>query len=117
MNISSDSKDSLAKKKLVAKIQKQLPHIGNKELRDTLQGIKRFVSLVQKIRTEPQAQIIYSEKKIAGRIVRTRETNIDYQEFIKVKGSNEKSISITEAMRRLASHYPERKHAGRRKKV
>lgn len=69
---------------------KRNPDLSEKELGSLLGSIRRFVTVVQKIYTEPQAQIKIIDKK---RIIDT-----DLEEFRKVLG-NEKSISINKAFK------------------
>ena len=79
-----------AQKKLVNHLMKRNPDLSEKELGSLLGSIRRFVTVVQKIYTEPQAQIKIIDKK---RIIDT-----DLEEFRKVLG-NEKSISINKAFK------------------
>lgn len=105
---------SPTKKQLIAKILKQYPDLTEKEMFNMLRSIKRFVDLVRKLRTEPQAQIIYKEKKIAGQIVIDRIIQTDIEELAKAAG---KSGHLKPAFEKITKLFPERKHGRRIKKV
>lgn len=59
-----------AAKKLKTYLRKQHPEVEDKNIPHLLNGIRRFVTVIQKIYTEPQAQIRYKEKKINGKIIK-----------------------------------------------
>lgn len=86
--------NTLAQKKLISFLKKRHPSLSEKELVETLTGLKRFVNVVRKIYTEPQAQIKIIDKK---KIVST-----DLEEFKKVLGRN-KSMPLEEAFKSLNS--------------
>ena len=98
-----------AKKRLITRIHQDFPNISEKQLNKTLHGILRFTNLIRKIRTEPQAEIFIKESRKKGKLVRTRVTNFDYDEFLKVKG--DAPIGILEAFRKATSYYPVKKYA------
>jgi hypothetical protein len=86
----ADNKFSLAKKALINNILKRDPNIGEKELSILLRDIKRFASIVQKIYTEPQAQIKYKEVVKNGKKVKNRYIETNIEELGKLnRGTNE----------------------------
>lgn len=87
--------------KLKAYLKKQHPEVEDKDIPHLLSDIRRFVTVVQKIYTEPQAQIKYKEKKVNGKIVKYRVVETDIEEFGKVRGKSEKKIPLIEAIHRF----------------
>lgn len=105
---------SSTKKKLISKIQKQYPNLNGKELSNVLSNIKRFVVLVQRLKTEPQAQIIYKETEINGKTVKQRMIQTDIEELVKVA---DKPGQLKPAFEKLQGYFPERKHGRKSKKI
>lgn len=103
-----------AKKRLIARISQDLPNLTKKEQNQTLRGIVRFVNVIKKIHTEPQAEITIKETMEEGKIVRTRNINFDYAEILKLKGASPR-VDILETLTKAGSYYPEKNHARRRK--
>lgn len=93
--------DTPAKKQIITYLKRRCPEIEDKSIPSLLNDIRRFVTVVQKIYTEPQAQIRYKEKKVRGKIEKYRVFDTDYEELLKVRGKNEKTIPLTEAVKRL----------------
>jgi hypothetical protein len=73
-----------AKRKLVSYIRENNPNIANESLSDLINGIERFVNVVQKIYIEPQANIKIIEKKIGKKITRKRVITTDLNELKKI---------------------------------
>lgn len=80
---------SKAQKKFGTHLMKRDPKLSEKDIPPLLNSFKRFVKVVQKIYTEPQAQITIKNKQ---RIITT-----DLEEFRKViiKGKGPQSFSET----------------------
>jgi hypothetical protein len=93
--------DTPAKKKLITYLKQQHPNVEDNDIPPLLSDIKRFVTVVQKIYTEPQAQIKFKEKKVNGKIVKYKVVETDIEEFGKVRGKNETKIPIIEAIHRF----------------
>jgi len=93
--------DTPAKKKLISYLKKQHPEVEDKDIPRLLSDIRRFVTVVQRIYTEPQFQIRYKEKKKNGKITKYRIVDTDIEEFGKVRGNNEPKIPLTEAIHRF----------------
>lgn len=92
--------NSPAKKKLIKYLLKRNPNLEETEIASQLNSIKRFVKVVQKIYTEPQAKIYFkefeeNEKKVKKRII---ETTPD--ELSKLNRGTDKPITI-ETIREL----------------
>ncbi len=54
---------SKAQQKFVAFLKKKDPNLTDKDVYSLLDGFKRFVKVVHKIYTEPQAQFTIKERK------------------------------------------------------
>lgn len=106
--------NSPTNKRLVSTIRKHYPNLNEKEMSSVLTSIKKFVVLVQRLRTEPQAQIIYKERKTGGKIHKQRVIKTEHEEIIKVMDKPHQSIS--EVMEAFSKRFPE-KHGRRPKKV
>ncbi|QQG44417.1 MAG: hypothetical protein HYW86_00675 [Candidatus Roizmanbacteria bacterium] len=80
---------SKAQKNFISHLLKRDPKLGDKDIPPLLSSFKRFVKVVQRIYTEPQAQITIKNKQ---RIITT-----DLEEFRKVitKGKGPQSFSET----------------------
>ncbi len=87
-----NSSDSPAKKKLIAQIKKRYPSISDEEMPAILSSVKRFVKVAQKIITEPQAHIKYTEQKIDGKIIKNRVIETDIFELQKLAKKNNHSL-------------------------
>jgi hypothetical protein len=91
--------DNLSKsqKKFVTHLMKRNPKLSEKDIPPLLSSFKRFVKVVQKIYTEPQAQIIIKDFKENGKVVRKRIISTDLEEFRKVitKGKGPQLFSKT----------------------
>lgn len=105
---------SSTKKKLISKIHKHYPNLDDKEMSTVLSNIKKFVVLIQRIKTEPQAQIIYKEKQINGRTIKDRIIQTDIEELAKVAGN---PGHLKPALEKLKGYFPERKYGRRPKKI
>lgn len=84
-----------AKKKLIIFLKKQHPEIEDKNIPLLLNNIRRFVAVVHKIYTEPQARIYFKVfkdndgKKITKRVM---DTNIE--ELKKIKREPNEPITV-----------------------
>ena len=88
---------SPAQKKFISFLLKRDPSLKEKDIPTVLNGFKRFVKVVQRIYTEPQAQITIKDFKENGKLVRKRIISTDLEEFRKVitKGKGPQSFSKT----------------------
>lgn len=88
---------SPAQKKFISKLVKRDPSLNEKDIPSVLSSFKRLVKVVQKIYTEPQAQITIKDFKENGKVVRKRIISTDLEEFRKVitKGKGPQSFSET----------------------
>lgn len=93
--------NSPAQKKLINHLLKRDPKLTEKELSSLLSSIKRFVKVVQKIYTEPQAQITIKDFKENGKVVRKRIINTDLEEFKKVFDRNKQKQDLAETFRKF----------------
>lgn len=89
-----DSPDTPAKKKLVKYLLRRDSSLNENSVEPILSDLARFVKVVHKIYTEPQAQISYKTKdEIDWRYIR-----MDYEELKKVWDKNP-SLSFQEAIK------------------
>lgn len=77
--------DTPAKKKLINHLLKRNPNLTEKELNSLVISIKRFVRVVQKIYTEPQAQVTIRDRNVNGKIVKDQIYNTTLEELEKVR--------------------------------
>lgn len=77
--------NSPAQKKLINHLLKRDPKLTEKELSSLLSSIKRFVTVVQKIYTEPQAKIYLKDVVENGKKVKKRFVETNIEELLKVK--------------------------------
>ncbi len=93
--------DTPARKKFVAHLLKQDPKLSEKETSFLLNSFKRFVKVVQRLYTEPQAQIIIKDQKVGDKIVRQRIITSDFEELQKVFDKSKPVQDLAESMRKL----------------
>ena len=86
---------SKAQNKFATHLMKRDPKLDEKDIPPLLSSFRRFVKVVQRIYTEPQAQITIKDFKENGKIVRKRIISTDLEEFRKVitKGKGPQSFS------------------------
>lgn len=77
--------DSPAQRKLISYLRKRDPKLKEKELLKVLNNIKRFVNLARKIYTEPQAKVVYKDRKVGEKIVKDRIFNTTQEELEKTR--------------------------------
>lgn len=87
-----------AQKKLIAHLLKRDPSLNEKTVVPVLNSIRRFVTVVHKIYTEPQAQISYKVRKVGNKTEKIRLIKTDLPELLKVV---DKQSSLTEAFRKF----------------
>jgi hypothetical protein len=98
-----------AKRKLIKTIKRKDPSISETELNKVLSGIKRFVTLSQKIINEPQANFAYKTKTKKGKKYKFRYIKTDMVEIGKImKGKKKKSHSIKEVLDKTVKTFPEK---------
>jgi hypothetical protein len=90
-------KQTSAQKKFISHLMKRDPKLSEKDIPPLLNSFKRFVKVVQKLYTEPQAQITIKDFKENGKVIRKRIISTDLEEFRKVitKGKGPQSFSET----------------------
>lgn len=108
-------KNTPTKKRLLGKIDRYCPGLNEKEKADLLIDIKKFVKVVQKMRTEPQFQISYREFEIKGEKVQYRISETDLEEFAKVLDKPQNDI--IKALDKLTEFVPKKRYGKRPKKV
>jgi hypothetical protein len=88
---------SRAQNKFEAYLMRWDHNLSEKDIPSLLNSFKRFVKVVQKLYTEPQAQITIKDFKENGKVVRKRIITTDLIEFRKVitKGKGPQSFSET----------------------
>lgn len=74
-----------AKKKLISYIKTYHTEVKDSDLPLLLNNIQRFVSVIHKIYTEPQAKISFKEVKENGIKVKKRFVETNIEELMKVK--------------------------------
>lgn len=85
-----------AKRKLISYIRENNPDIANESLSDLLNGIERFVNVVQKIYIEPQANIKIIEEKIGNKTIKKRIITTDLNEVRKVIDKSKQKSPLKE---------------------
>lgn len=85
--------DTSAKKKLVAYLKKQHPDVEDNDIPLLLNSVKRFVSVIHKIYTEPQAKISIKEVTEDGKRVKKRFIDTNIEELLKVKRNTDEPIT------------------------
>lgn len=93
--------DSPIKRKFISYLKKRFPNVKDKDLPFLLNDIQRFVKVVQKIYTEPQASISIQEKKIGKKTVKTKIYSTDMAEVKKVFDKTKSKQDILETMRKF----------------
>ena len=83
-----------AQNKLVTYLIKRDPKLKKDDLISLLSSIKRFVTVVQKIYTEPQARMYYKEVDENGKKVKKRYIDTNIEELLKVKRAPKEPITI-----------------------
>ena len=91
-------KKTPAQKKLTTYLKKQYPDLKEKNIPEVLSGIKRFVNVVRKIYTEPQAQISIKELKINGVKQKKRIITTAIKEVVKVIDKTENKHDLKETL-------------------
>lgn len=77
--------ETTAKKKLISHLKKHHPNVADSDVPFLLNDIKRFVSVIHKIYTEPQARISLKEVNENGKKVKKRFIDTNIEELLKVK--------------------------------
>jgi len=90
-----------AQKKFVSYLKKRDPSVTDKDIPHLLSSFKRFVKVVQKIYTEPQAQVTIKDFKENGKNVRKKVFTTDIKELKKVFDKKEGPHDLLEVMRKL----------------
>lgn len=92
--------DTPAKKRLISYLLKRDPTLTEIDITSQLIGINRFVKIVQKIYTEPQATISFKEFEVDGKKVKKRLIETTLEELSKLNRGTDKPITI-ETLREL----------------
>ena len=79
-----DNKSS-AQKKLISYLKKRRFGVEAEDIPSLLNDIRRFVVLVQKIYTEPQAQVTIRDRHVNGKIIKDQIFNTTPEELEKVR--------------------------------
>lgn len=89
-------KQTPAQKRFVSHLMKRDPKLSEKDIPLLLNSFKRFVKVVQKLYTEPQAQITIKDFKENGKVIRKRIISTDLEEFKKVFDKDKPRQNLTE---------------------
>ena len=92
---------SKAQQKFVAFLKKKDPNLTDKDVYSLLDGFKRFVKVVHKIYTEPQAQFTIKERKIGGKTIKNKVITADFAELKKVFDKAKKKHNIVEVFQKF----------------
>ena len=95
--MAKSSKITSAQRRFANYLLKRNPSLTEKDIPPLLSSFKRFVTVVQKIYTEPQAQITIKEVKENGKSIRKRVITTDLEELQKItrKSKGPKSFKDT----------------------
>lgn len=85
--------NSPTKKKLIVYLKKQHPEVEDKDIPHLLSDIRRFVNVIQKIYTEPQARIYLKEINEHGKKVKKRFIDTNFEELLKIKRSSGEPVT------------------------
>ncbi|MBU4210481.1 hypothetical protein KKC08_00660 [Patescibacteria group bacterium] len=92
------NKPTQAQKKLISYLKKRDSKLSEKEVLVLMNGIRRFVNVVRKIYTEPQAEIIYKDRKIGEKTIKQRVIKTDLTELVKVLDGKKKRYPLIETI-------------------
>lgn len=93
--------NSLAKKKLVKHLLKRDPNLTEKDIPLQLNSIKRFVMVIQRLYTEPQAKITIKDFKKNGEMFHKKVISTDLEEFKKVFDKDKPRQGLIETFRKF----------------
>jgi hypothetical protein len=99
---------STSQQKLINYFYKKDPKLTEKDITALLSDTKRFVNLVKKMRTEPQARVVYKDRKVDGKIIKDKIFNTDLEELQKVLEPNE--ILSMKSFRKLHESLAKKKN-------
>lgn len=85
---------SVIQKKFISYLKKRDPKMSDEETLEVLSGLTRFVKVVQKIYTEPQAQFSIKEKKVGNKTIKQQIITSDYEQLLKVRDKSKKKESL-----------------------
>lgn len=103
------TKQTPAQKKLSTYLINQYPEVKKKDIPILLNDIKRFVSVVHKIYTEPQAKVNYRDKKVNGKNVKNRIFNTTMKEVMKVANKDKKAQPLTKTLFKFTTEVGKRR--------
>ncbi|MFA6518242.1 MAG: hypothetical protein WCV93_01160 [Candidatus Shapirobacteria bacterium] len=73
-----------AQKRFVSYLRKRDPGLSETDIAKLLGDMKRFVKVIKKVYTEPQARIYYRERLVGEKIHKDRVVETDLQEVMKL---------------------------------
>jgi len=95
----SNTQKSPAKNRVSSYLRKRYPQIKENDFSTLLSDIERFVRVVQKIYTEPQAQITIRDYEEKGKIVHKKVHSASFEELQKVFDKDKKEQNLIDSMR------------------
>lgn len=101
---------SVAKKKFASYLKKRNPQLTDTDIAAVLGDMARFVKVVQKIYTEPQAQFSIKEKKVGNKIVKQKIVTSDYEQLLKVRDKSKKRESLIELIKKFNKSVTKEKY-------
>lgn len=111
---------TLAQNKFVTFLKKRDPKLSDKDINELLSGFKRFVKVVHKIYTEPQAQFHIEDKykkyKVKGgeivveKAEKVKIISADYEELKKVFDKSKKKQNLIEVLRQFTKEVTKDKY-------
>lgn len=102
--------DSTTKKKLIAQFRKRDPTLTDEEISRLLNSTRRLVNLVRRMRSEPQVQIRYKQRKLRGvkKKLDLRIIDTHIEELGKIL--DKPALPISAAFKKLSSFVDKKQH-------
>lgn len=73
-----------SRQRLISHLKKRDPKLTDDDASQVVSSLKRFVILVQKLYTQPQAELLYKDRKVDGKKIRVLTINTNIDELAKV---------------------------------
>jgi len=103
------SENSYAKRRLEKTIKAKYPKISATELNEVMGDIRKFVSVSQKIISEPQATFSYKTKTVKGKKHKIRNIQTDIVEVGKIlRKDGKRKHGIKEAFEMIEKTFPKK---------
>ncbi|NCN83135.1 MAG: hypothetical protein COU65_04750 [Candidatus Pacebacteria bacterium CG10_big_fil_rev_8_21_14_0_10_42_12] len=93
---------SKAENTLIKQLRKTDKHLSDADIVDLLVGFERFIKVVTKIRTEPQAQFQINEYKTkGGKILKRKSIRLNIDELRKVRDKSKKNEGLSGILKQI----------------